>query len=151
MSLLTYIQNPLHHFIPAEQSILRSWYDELDAQVPWQVIRRNFDRECERDDIDHSLFADFLREITRYYRPNQPDPLVFVTSVFAASRSRYLIPGRHLTGGDVGLSRVMRLDPLVKYNLQRAGIPVTYDLRGAVAAVSSVGGHPCGNAATASP
>ncbi len=137
MPFLNYIQNPSHGITPTEQRALRDWYSQFNGNPALELIQRNMDRECDRDDIDHVIYNDYLRQLSWYYRPNYPDPTDFIERAYGSPPSRYLLPGQSLQIANETLSRCMRLDHLVKYNLQKAGIPISYDMRGAIQALRS--------------
>lgn len=138
MSVLNYIQDPLNGFSAIEQAMLHRWYDDFDIDDAWRLIRRNFDRDCDRQDIDHARLRAYLHDIALKYQPNVGDaPLAVMDQVYTARKSYFLLSGQPLapTGGNV--KRVMRADHLLKYQLHPAGIAVTMGLAAVVAAVQA--------------
>lgn len=113
------------------------WYGEFSADDALRLIQRNVDRECARQDIDHGVFEEYLKDLASKYVPNQPTPTDLMDTVFDARRPHFLLPGLPLVTSGGTLSRFMRLDHLVKYNLHHAGVPITYDLAGAIVAIRS--------------
>jgi hypothetical protein len=129
MSVLSYIYDPANGFTAAEQTLLDQWYTDFDIDDAWRLIRRNFDRDCDRQDISHSVLRDYLRDVALKYQPNVGDaPLAVMDQVYSTRKSYFLLPGQPLasTGGTV--ARVVRADHLLKYQLHPAGIAVTMGL-----------------------
>jgi len=138
MSVLSYVQNAVNGFNPAEQAMLRQWYADFDIDDAWRLIRRNFDRDCDRQDIDHIRLRDYLHDIAQKYQPNVGDaPLAVMDQVYSTRKSYFLLAGQPLasTGGRV--ARVMRADHLLKYQLHPAGIAVTMGLPALVSALKA--------------
>ena len=129
MSVLNYIQDPANGFNAADQAMLRQWYDDFDFDDAWRLIRRNFDRDCERLDITTARLRDYLYDIAQKYQPTVVDaPLAVMDQVYAARKSYFLLPGRPLASADGTVKRVMRADHLLKYQLHSAGIAVAMNV-----------------------
>lgn len=144
MSVLNYIQDPANGFSAVEQAMLWQWYDAFDDDDAWRLIRRNFDRDCARQDIDHSRLRDYLHDVAQKYQPNVGDaPLAVMDQVYSARKSYFLLPGQPFATSAQDVARVMRADHLLKYQLHPAGIAVTMGLAPLVSAIraGAIRGH----------
>lgn len=138
MSVLSYIGDPANGFSISEQAMLRQWHDAFDNDDAWRLIRRNLDRDCARQDIDHARLRDYLRDVAQKFQPNVGDaPLSVMDQVYAARKSYFLLPGQPLPPVGRGVARVLRADHLLKFQLHAAGIAVTMGLASLVSAVAS--------------
>lgn len=109
--------------------MLQKWYDAFDVDDAWRLIRRNFDRECYRSDVDPARLADYLRDIAHNFHPSAADaPLAVMDQVYSARKSYFLLPGKPLAPINQNVARVVRADHLLKYHLHPAGIAVTMGL-----------------------
>ncbi len=97
-------------FTASEQTTLLLWYSEFSTDDALKVIRRNLDRECARQDIDHRVLEEYLRDVAAQYQSGQPTPTAIMKRVFEVRRSHFLTPGCPLQMSGINLSRVMRLD-----------------------------------------
>jgi len=131
-----YIRDPANGFTVLEQATLDQWYRDFDIDDAWRLIRRNFDRDCDRQDIDHAVLREYLKDIAQAYRPLLPSaPLAAMDSVFGARRSHFLLPGLPIAGDEIRVARVVRADHLLKYQLHPAGIGITMGLGAFIAAL----------------
>ena len=96
---------------------LQPWYDALLATDDLQLIRRNVDRECDRDDITTQVWIDFLLDVAATHAG--PDAGQTIDTVLGRRRSYFTLAGRRLTSiqADDWLHRFMRLDHALKYML----------------------------------
>jgi hypothetical protein len=108
---------------------LQSWEQAMQQDRRWKLILRNFDRECDRSDIDKVTFDSFLIELaaewTRLTRTQGPvNPTAAIDTVIGKSRTFYLLPGKALNApaATTQLYRYMRLDHFWKYNLPNVAL-----------------------------
>jgi hypothetical protein len=144
MPITTYIADPANGFSPAERAALTQWSGEFDIDDAWKLIRRNVDRDCDRQDIDHSRLREYLRDIAQAYQPTVADAaLAVMDSVFSARRSHFLLPGLALSFAVTRVARVARADHVLKYQLHHAGIAITMGLGAFIAALQAnrIGGQ----------
>jgi hypothetical protein len=138
MSVLSYIYDPANGFTAAEQAMLDRWYTDFDIDDAWRLIRRNFDRDCDRQDISHSVLRDYLCDIAKHYQPNVSDaPLAVMYQVYTTRKSHFLLPGQPLASTGRNVARVMRADHLLEKQLHAAGIAITMDLRAFISALKA--------------
>ena len=138
MSVLKYISDTSNGFAAAEQAMLGRWYADFDVNDAWRLIRRNFDRDCDRQDIDHARLRYYLSHIALKYQPNVGDaPLAVMDQVYSTGRTYFLLPGQPLSSADGNVARVMRADHVLKYQLHPAGIAVTMGLAPFLSALKS--------------
>jgi hypothetical protein len=138
MSVLSYFYDPANGFTAAEQAMLDQWYTDFDIDDAWRLIRRNFDRDCARQDISHFVLRDYLRDIAKNYQPNVSDaPLAVMDQVYSARKSYFLLPGQSLASTGRKVARVVRADHLLKYQLHPAGIAVTMGLNAFISALKA--------------
>ena len=138
MSVLGYVHDPANRFTAVERAMLGQWYADLDVDDAWRLIRRNFDRDCARQDIAHSVLRDYLRDIAKHYQPTAGDaPLAVMDQVYSARKSYFLLPGQPLASTAQNVARVVRADHLLKYQLHPAGIAVTMGLNALISALQA--------------
>jgi hypothetical protein len=138
MSVLAYIRDPVNGFTAAEQSVLDQWYVAFDVDDAWLLIRRNFDRDCGRQDIAGRVLRDYLRDVAKHYQPNAADaPLAVMDQVYSVRKSHFLLPGQPLAATGRNVARVVRADHLLKYQLHPASIAVTMGLNALVSALQA--------------
>jgi hypothetical protein len=138
MPVLSYIHDSANGFTAAEQAILQQWHDDFDIDDAWRLIRRNFDRDCDRHDIHVLLLRDYLRDVAHKYQPNVGDaPLAVMDQVYSTRKSYFLLPGQPLASTGRQVARVVRADHLLKYQLHAAGIAVTMGLHALVSGLKA--------------
>jgi hypothetical protein len=114
------------HLAPATWAVLQPWYDALNDTPNRQLIRRNIDRECDRTDIDHQNWRDFLTAIAKSYSAGK-DPCKTVDSVIKSAPGYFKpgVPPQFLLGGNPlpflgdsqSVFRLMRLDQFEEHML----------------------------------
>ena len=128
MSLLRYIitrTEPAQVFDIREIAALRSWHADFGPDVAWQLIRRNIDRECERDDINHDLYASYLRAVARAFplAPAPRNPVELMNDVCSRALAHYFMPGLPLNASATTLlMHCFRTDRFLKYNAAHLGL-----------------------------
>jgi hypothetical protein len=131
MTLATYIAAS-SRFSAAEAAALNAWHASFAVDDAWRLIRRNVDRECDRSDIDTTILDEYLSDIASRYTAATWDPVVLMDLVLDARRSHFLLPGQPLPLEGTSLSRVMRVDHLMKFQLYRSGVPILRDISGVI-------------------
>ncbi len=86
-------------------------------------MHRNLDRECDRLDINHTIWREFLKEIDGQFRP--PDPSRTIEEVMEKLRRRFFLPGLAIHPVPDRLFRYMRLDQFVRFHLRMPIPPAT--------------------------
>ena len=83
----------LTHLDAARWAEIGKWYAALGGGPCLVLMRRNLDRECDRQDIDRQRWVDFLDQVaavvTRWQGPI--DPCAVIDQILAVNPARYLL------------------------------------------------------------
>lgn len=94
---------------------IQIWYNQFASEPCLELLRRNIDRECERQDIDVAVLADFLNQVAPLGH-SHPDPCDLIDALLSPNVSRFQLAGKPLGIPPVTLYRYMRLDHWVTCN-----------------------------------
>jgi hypothetical protein len=121
---------PLQNYVTTHLSAgawaqLQPWYNALSASPNLELIQRNIDRECDRNDINALPWQDFLNDVIAKHAGL--DACKTIDNVLGSNRSHYALPGKALPALDDTrrLYRFMRLDQLANFNLKSSPIALT--------------------------
>jgi hypothetical protein len=107
--------------------VLNGWHAAMAFDDAWLLIQRNYDRECDRSDIEEDPFNAFLREVASRYISSS-NPIDVIDEIFEKRRSSFVLSGRPLPLRTAPLSRIMSLEGFVKYHLYPTGTWIPVDL-----------------------
>ncbi len=127
---------------------LRPWYEAFAGDPCWGLIRRNIDRECQRDDVDPVVWQEFLRAIAMKYTSLSErdalkfDPVGVINTVVNPdpSRTYFFLHGRHLPAPLTRLCHYRCLSKLLR-NIDELFYSNVIPLRLERLAIS-INGHP---------
>jgi hypothetical protein len=123
MSLL----NTAAAFIPPVN--LASWRQAMDTDSRWKLILRNFERECDRQDIEPLTWEHFLRDLETEWNvlaavtKGLISPVQAIDNVIARNWQTFMPSGKQVAeSDDTVLSKYMRLDKFWLYNLKNLAL-----------------------------